>query len=100
MRLDPTKPVDRQTGHHCGEKGSRVVDGGGVSRSPAQPGVLDDVVGVDDRTEDAVADPEQSRPLLLECGQCVVACGVCTAGLLVLLGLVAFLGSTAADVST
>ena len=50
------------------EVGARVVDVASVGRRPAQPGVLDDVLGVGDAAEHLVGHAEQQPPVPVEGG--------------------------------
>ena len=59
--LETLSPVEREPGGDLDQVGAWVGDLPAVGRRPAQPGVLDDVLGLADLAEDRVGDPEQAR---------------------------------------
>jgi hypothetical protein len=69
-RLGPGAPrlehVQADAGDDGGEPAAEVLDGARVRAAEAQPGLLDGVVGVVGRAEDAVRDRPQAGPVLLE----------------------------------
>lgn len=70
VRLTPDlclpQSVDGEAGGDADEIGARFAHLVAVGLGPAQPGVLDDVLGVRHTAQHAVGDPHQDRPVLFE----------------------------------
>lgn len=65
-RLDLAESVDREAGGDAYQVGARFADLGMVGGGPAQPGLLDHVLGVGHPPEHAVGDPHEDGAVLFE----------------------------------